>query len=321
MFAQSRIFTLPKDPDEPGQFQDAYGISNDRGIAVVADGVSSSLFSGKWAAILTEATLQSPPLVGHDSPEAADVVGVPEGDSLAFSDWLSQRRSTWRAEIDTSSLAWHQKAKLAQGAFSTLLWAQVDVAEEQPGAFGAYRLRAFAIGDSCLFHARHGELLCSFPIDRSAEFEAAPLVLGSVDLRRDHLIQFRLIEQLCGADDTLVLCTDAVAEWCLRAYEADQPVDWERYWEMTEDQWQEEITELRNRQAMRYDDATLMLLRVGPNTDVASKAPSSDWKAKFKTASEQFAEGVELASDEAMRGLKSWTDRAMRKFRDRFGDK
>jgi len=355
---ESRIFKLAKDPQDPGEYQDAYAVDPVRSVAVVADGVASAIFSGQWAAILAEATVADPP-----DPD----------DRTAFSDWLARQRAAWAARIDTTGLAWFQTAKLPMGAFSTLLWVEVQAIDQQEeGTFGACRLRCHAIGDSCLFHIRHGEVLRTFPVENAAQLEADPLVLGSVDLSRDPLMQFVSIDELCYPDDILVLCTDAVADWALRCIEAGTPPDWNVYWDMTEQQWRHEVVALRNQRQMRYDDATLMLLRVREEgfeptaempaetdvTQVATDRPpvdapsftarpiagqsivsppiiappiqdepievelveerSDDWKEKFKEAGGQLAEGIELASQEAMRGWKKWKKKAVDKYHEKF---
>lgn len=246
-----RAFQLAKDPQHPSQNEDAWGAEPKRGVAVVADGVASAIFSGRWAGLLSEAVLADPP---------------DPGDPAAFACWLTARRAAWAASIDTSGLAWFQKAKLPLGAFSTLLWVQVwpvPEAEQVPGCFGARRLRAFAVGDSCLFHVRHGELLRCFPVQSVEQFESDPIVLGSVDLKRDQLVSFSRLEEYCYADDLLVLCTDAVAEWALRRHQSGTAPDWMRYWYMTCEQWQAELDQLRAEGQMRYDDATLVLLHIG----------------------------------------------------------
>ena len=175
----TRLFTLAKDPEQPGAYQDASCVDAQRHVAAIADGVSSSLFSGPWAAILAEAVVA-------DNPDP--------GDRQAFGAWLGRQRARWAAGIDTGGLAWFQKAKLPLGAFSTLLCARVcEVDDARAGAFGGYRLTAFALGDSCLFQVRGGELVRSFPLQTSAQFDANPVVLGSVDLKRDHLLEFAFL--------------------------------------------------------------------------------------------------------------------------------
>ena len=313
---ESRIFQLAKDTEYPDEYQDAYGLDAARGIAAVADGVTSSIFARHWAGILAQATVT-------DAPDP--------NNNETFTRWLELRRQVWSEGIDTSSLAWFQKAKLPAGAFSTLLWIHILPAEQdQPGAFGAYRLQGFAVGDSCLFHVRHGEVLRTFPVQKAEEFEADPMVLGSVNLNRDHLLQFHRVDELCYLDDLLVLCTDAIAAWAMRLAEAGSPPDWEKYFNLGQQQWRDEIIRLRDRGEMRYDDATLLLLRVvqkaveaPPPEDAPVIAevisPEEDWKQKFKVAGEQVAEGIELASDQAIRGWKKWKQKAVEKYRDTFG--
>ena len=106
----TRLFTLAKDPEQPGAYQDAACVDAEHHVAAIADGVSSALFSGPWAAILAEAVVA-------ESPNP--------GDPPAFAAWLRRQRERWAASIDTGGLAWFQKAKLPMGAFSTLLYARV----------------------------------------------------------------------------------------------------------------------------------------------------------------------------------------------------
>ena len=138
-----------------------------------------------------------------------------------------------------------------------------QIERDQPGAFGAYRLRGFAIGDSCLFHVRGGELVRSFPLETAAQFQADPIVLGSIDLKRDHLMQFTMLNELCYPDDLLVLCTDALAEWAMQAARGGRrrPTGTAAA-TMPEADWQAQIAELRQPRHIRYDDTTLVLLRV-----------------------------------------------------------
>ena len=339
----TRLFTLAKDPEQPGAYQDASCIDTEHHIAAIADGVSSALFSGPWAAILAEAVVA-------DSPNP--------GDPQEFGAWLEQQRARWAASIDTSSLGWFQKAKLPTGAFSTLLYARVcevdsagagylrsGSAERVGGAFGGYRLVAFALGDSCLFQVRDGELVRSFPLETSAQFEADPIVLGSVDRKRDHLLEFAILDEMCYAGDELILCTDAVAEWAARSYEHGEGPVWNDFWQMSEDDWRAGVVWLRQERQMRIDDATMLMLRVVDDrvpthageeepqrhateaeSDKAAEEPSPlDWiqsaSKDLKSVSEQVAEQVDHASEQVLKGLRGLKDRALKKYRETFGKK
>jgi hypothetical protein len=310
----ARSFALAKDPECPQQNQDAFQVDAARGIVALADGVSSALFSRQWAAILAAAA-------AADFPDP----GQPDD----FARWLAEQRAAWSAQIDTTSLAWFQKAKLPAGAFSTLLWIRVSPSDgDEPGAFGAYHLQGHAVGDTCLFHARHGEILRTFPLQTAAEFEASPAALGSVDLNRDQNVQFHRLDVACYNEDLLVLCTDAIAEWAIRSAESGSPPNWEQYWDMDCSQWQAEIGELRQSRQMRYDDATLLLLRVvekaaesapPPLPSVAdTDAEEEDWAKTLKEVSGQVSEGIDRLSDRMLHGFQQLKDKAVRKYRDKF---
>ena len=301
---ESRVFKLAKDVEHPDENQDACQSDAEHGIAAIADGVASSIFARQWARILTEATIA-------ETPDPTD--------KEAFGRWLARRREAWNAEIDSYELSWFQKPKLREGAFSTLLWVEItpiDESDRQPQ--DPWRLQVFAVGDSCLFHIRQGELLRTFPVEKAAELEANPVVIGSVDLNRDELVQFNSFDAVCRPGDLLVLCTDAVADWALRLREAGNPPAWEEYWSKTEQAWHEEVTAHRNERQMRYDDATLLLLRVSdgvtdpqqakqaaPAAEAAAgkKRPGSppvpaaatrpEWTKKLKSFSDQVARGME----------------------------
>ena len=223
------------------------------------------------------------------------------------------------------------------------MWIRVASADgDEPGTFGAYRLQARAIGDTCLLHVRHGEILRTFPLHTAAEFEASPAALGSIDLNRDAQLAFTHLDILCYADDLLVLCTDAIAEWAIASIESGQPPQWGRYWEMEYQQWQAEIDELRQSRRMRYDDATLVLLRVaGQTAELESEPPTMadssdsllhaqpillprgaaqpDWSESIKEVSEQVAGGLDRLSGRMLRGFRQIKDKAAEKYRQKFG--
>jgi serine/threonine protein phosphatase PrpC len=266
---ESRVFSLAKDAQCPDENQDAWRIDPAAGIAVLADGVASGIFSRQWAGILAEAALVAPPDFQ---------------DRDALQTWLAQRRKEWQDSIDTTGLAWHQKAKLREGAFSTLLWVQFDPRGEtglppNDGVLDAETgrpLKCYAIGDSCLFVVRHGRMIRSFPVETAQQLQADPLVLGSTDLGRDRLIEFVRLEMACQPGDLIVMCTDGVADWALRLDASGNPPPWKDYWEMSEEAWRNEVERLRATRHMRYDDATLILLRLAEKPAAEPEPPPAE---------------------------------------------
>ena len=122
---ETRTFTVAKDSAKPQENQDAAACDPQRGVAALADGASSSLQAGRWARLLVKAVVAQPPDIAQ---------------ATTFPPWLAAQREAWQSGIDEKSLAWHQKARLADGAFSTLLWLELTESPECPTA-----LRAFAL--------------------------------------------------------------------------------------------------------------------------------------------------------------------------------
>ncbi|MFM9964538.1 MAG: hypothetical protein ACKV2Q_25325 [Planctomycetaceae bacterium] len=286
MLFESRVLHTSKDFEFAGDYEDAFELDGERGLVAIADGVASAIFSRLWADILTRAVVAEPPDLYQEA---------------AFKLWLSERRRDWLSQIDVAKLPWNQRQKLQQvgGAFSTLMWLQVwrethdrgaaqsggEVFEPRPLGSGqdtsqqplpdgrgsntsqvqigsAFRCRCFGIGDCNLFHVRDGVILRAFPLTTTAEFERDPISICSVNLNRDHGLEFSVLDEVAQAGDLLVLCTDAIGKWAVTRMQAGDPPQWEAYWEMPHDEWLAEIAALRRGNQMRFDDTTLVLLRL-----------------------------------------------------------
>lgn len=268
---EPRTFWLAKDSDYPDEYQDAFALDAERGVAAVADGVADCVFSASWAQILARAVVARPAILA---------------DPDEFHGWLTEQRAAWCGGIDFSNIPWFVKPKMVDGAMTTLLWIEltpfngkdqggndIDGNDNLPHS---YLLRSFAIGDCCLFHLRGDEQLCSFPIDNSEAFGLYPQVIGSVDRNQNALADFHVCEYECLPGDLLVLTSDALAQWAVNRSEAGETVDWGRFWEMSYELWREEVLALRREQLIRYDDTTLLLLRVVDETATPNVAPDSD---------------------------------------------
>ncbi len=248
MFFDYRAFWLAKDPRQADDYQDAYAVDPARGLAAIADGVSASLFAVRWADVLVRAAVDEPP----------DVT-----DPAAWEAWLERGREQWSRPIVADTLAWHQRLKLADGAFSTLLWLRLSADGATEAGDRHFRLAAQAIGDSCLLHVRQDRLCRAFPLARSGDFGPSPAALASSQRRQEPAPALQSLELDCRSGDLVILATDAVAAWLLARSEADDLPDWQACWRMSETAWRKWMVQLREEQQMRYDDATMVLLRVG----------------------------------------------------------
>lgn len=288
MFFSHRTFWLPKDIQEPNGYEDAFEVDEISGRAAICDGVSTSLFSGRWASILAKAVVYDPPDVN---------------DRDRLEEWLRRQREAWAATIDEHSLAWHQKPKLLDGAGSTLLWVEVTGSDTADGVARPRRLRCYSVGDCCLFHVRGGQVLETFPLQESARFEDHPRVIRSVFKRSDS-VDFEAMETQCNPGDLLVLASDAIACWTMRQVEAGVPVDWEAYWQLSNTDWQQWMVELRQDSQIRYDDSTVVLLRISGDSGRSAPRSSKSIDGLIEQADTAFRGAVGSFKVGLRRGLK-----------------
>jgi hypothetical protein len=219
-------FRLPKRGHGAAEYEDAFAGMATR--FAVADGASESSFAGAWARLLTQAFVRGP---------------------VKWPAWLTPLQERWASTAVTGPLPWYAETKFEEGAFATLL----GVVAEPPRR----RWRAWAVGDSCVFHVRRNRLMQAFPRIHSGEFDNAPRLVGSRSRppRR---------ERARGAwrdGDRLLLMTDALAQWFLRRVEAGR-----RPWRIIDRLQGDEdfapwIEKLRDRGELRNDDVTLLTVQ------------------------------------------------------------
>ncbi|MCA9246430.1 MAG: protein phosphatase 2C domain-containing protein [Planctomycetales bacterium] len=261
MIFESRAFWLPKDLAVPDAYEDAYSLDPEAGQAAICDGVSSAIFSGVWARILAASLAGAPP----------DIETPGE-----FDNWLKACRKAWRDSVDQADLAWHQKAKLEEGAASTALWIELFPDDTDAGSQGGYRFRCRAVGDCCLLHVRNEHVLSAFPMDSSGAYEQDPVALRTRVAKQDAPPTIESVEGECQTGDLLVLATDAVAAWAVRRLESGEQPEFEWMWNWRDEDWRAFIVGLRDENRIRHDDSTLLLLKVLPaapdgQTEVANQ--------------------------------------------------
>ncbi len=243
-------------------YEDSFAVDPSSGVAAVADGVASAMFSRQWADILTEATIEAPPDSTTDG---------------AFGDWLQDHRQKWLEQIDLPNLKWNERSKLQQagGAFSTLIWLQLFEREttdagETPELDGVgFAYRCSCIGDCNLFHIRGSNLELSFPMNVAADFDLHPSAICSFK-QGDDSNGLTTMEGACEAGDLLLLASDAIAQHLLARVEAEDPPHWKGYWTVEMSQWLAEIDQLRKARSLHRDDTTMLLLEVGQTAGVSA---------------------------------------------------
>ena len=266
MESQVSAFWVPKAGAAEAEYEDAFlyedGVGDDDQHflrVIVADGASESLLASRWARHLTTIFLA-----------AAENLGTADGFTAAYqraaAGWEAElaRYKEERADRD-SPIQWYEEPGLARGAYSTLLAAEFRWAVDAGNA----RWTAAAVGDSCLFQVRGGELTHAVPMVSSADFSNQPALLSSNGTEAEVLGRHLITKTGdLAPEDTYYLATDALSAWFLRGVETGEAKDqpWRPLRELDDsDQYEfrELIRKLRDNGRIRDDDTTLVRVDIG----------------------------------------------------------
>ena len=251
----AREFWLPKAGNRSDEYEDAYRAvypdSDDASpelvaSAAVSDGASESAFAREWANVLTDAFVDRP----------LDLANI---DEKSLSEWLKVAQDDWHECVSWDRIPWHGEAKARAGASATLVGLTISAVDDDSERLS---WQAIAVGDSCLFVIRDGQLHRSFPLDTSEEFDNYPPLVSSNRAASDGIwedMQSASGESESG--DALILVSDAIACWFLARIEAgEEPL--EVLMEMEESTWSAWVEEQRNAGLMRNDDTTLLIIEI-----------------------------------------------------------
>lgn len=257
-----RAFRLPRQGYTLEECQDAFAGDAERGRFALADGAAESPYAALWAQLLVEEFIRQNDPLPH------------------WASWLPALQERWSAQVTMyergtahkdnrtngvipiaktveTGVPWYLEPGLTQGAFATFLG--LVIADNS--------WYALAVGDSCLFQVRGGELIRSFPILRAADFSNAPWLVGSRTSPIE--VPHKNGLQQCGdcqTGDRFWLMTDALAHWfLLQAETGGKP--WLSLTPLTykgssDDEAQHAFTVwiegLRSARQLRNDDVTLL---------------------------------------------------------------
>ncbi|RSS45669.1 hypothetical protein [Streptomyces sp. WAC08241] len=272
-----QCFLVPKTGSSSDECEDAIDVLSPPDasslFAAVSDGASESLLAGAWARQLAHGAVMS-------MAAADEEPGGREDDlSRAFvEDLLARTVDQWDGYISDYQaeraargrpIAWYEQPGLDKGAFATLVAVHMRAAPAVPETSGAARCwvwRAFALGDSCLFHLRDDRLVTSFPITDSHDFGITPQLLGSRN--RDAGLIADRVSTATGelyAGDELLLATDALAAWLLSHPEIDSGGAGKQLGNLADldrELFAEWVQSERDKSRMRNDDVALIRMRV-----------------------------------------------------------
>ncbi len=248
MTVQHRGFRHAKGTGGLDQCEDAFAVNPQAGRFAVADGAAESSFAFIWARLLVERFTAS-----------AEGVLVP-WDPV----WMAELRRSWQDEVcellaahfGENDLPWYVETGFRRGALATFLGLVVSMGKKE------YRWQATAVGDTCLFHTRQGELLQHLPIERADQFTRTPCLIPSCaeGLEQEGMT----VEGVAQSDDRLWIATDAFAAWCLEEHESNRnpwrKLEWLLQPPGTEERFSFWIEKLRSKRKLRNDDVTLVIV-------------------------------------------------------------
>lgn len=197
-----RVLTEPKDGWPAEDCQDAYAISRTRHRFCIADGMTDSAFSREWAHLLS-----------------AGMITLPSWRRSEILTWVTNVSMQWREALP-ANLPWYLSRKVSKrGSFATL--AAIDLTPQERAWTNSGRerrlYRAFAIGDSCIFHVRNDRLVSVFPPLSPTEFQHRPVALGtdSQVANESAIAQRIIVHGSWRPGDRFLLMTDALAAYTL----------------------------------------------------------------------------------------------------------
>lgn len=251
-YVRCRCLWLPKAGRSDEEYEDAFWPRREYAYPValaprfaVADGATESSFARRWARQLVVA------YCSRRTPAPADREG--------FRQQVERQGAGWMRCVFARPLAWNFLEKAQRGAFATLTGVTFTAGED-----GSGRWDALAVGDSCLFQVRGGELVDAFPAMDADAFGFHPQLLCSVSGSNAQVWEEWeecLRTGAWQAGDLFLLMTDALARWFAEMRErGDRP--WETLLSAAASPavFQEWVEQRRAEQAMNNDDVTLMLL-------------------------------------------------------------
>lgn len=217
-----------------------------RGVFAVADGVSSAIFAGAWAARLCEGALR----------------GLPDELSAnGLARWLAPLRRDMTEHIarQVEGKPWYVTEKARDGAASTLLLGQYGHTTE------GWKLHLWSVGDCNLLRSSPNGGWLAWPKDDPNSFDRLPAQLASVAFP---VCGFQRQILPVEEDDVVVVATDATAKWLLQAVRGvgtKQRHAWLLGWvadaTASDESWQQWLDDERRSGALENDDSSVLVIK------------------------------------------------------------
>lgn len=241
MRIKGNVFWLPKKGNAESEYEDAaspfeqFDQQDDEFKCAVADGATETSFAGLWAKLLV--------------------------DGFCSGKKIDELRESWNAEVRKKELAWYAEEKLENGAYAALATLHLKAEEN------AFVMEA--TGDCCILHLRNNQLLSSFPMIFSEQFDNSPALLSSLgNEETDAELETFSLRSEWESGDVFCLVSDAIACWALRREEETEDIAEVLKTVKTQADFAALVDEQRaallpdGLPALKNDDVTLLVVRV-----------------------------------------------------------
>jgi serine/threonine protein phosphatase PrpC/FtsZ-binding cell division protein ZapB len=248
-------FYAPKPGEDLKSCQDKVAVSQDAKVVAVADGVTASFQGGLWAECVVTSFAENPPLTAEDYG------------------WFEKAQQQWKRVVanlekrcGNASITKSRIQGLEPG--STTL---VAVRLEQKD--GKFQLEISTCGDACALVCRNGGVALSVPLDRADKFTNTPQSISSNTPPKTLSRLLRRQSFELQSDDTVILATDAMAQFLLSMGEKTL----QRCHQLNnENEFRQFVLRERNGSSkILNDDVTLVRLTAGRNHAAVSVIPCS----------------------------------------------
>lgn len=195
-------FSTHKAAETPDDCQDAWALNKSTARYAVADGATRSLFPKQWAELLVNRFCQK------------NVLSLEEEN---WQEWITPLQRDWLKDVtaivqETKRFISIDRLSKSESAAATFIGLEFDKDKME--------WKAGIVGDSCLFQIRNSQLVESYPIKQSEDFDNHPEAFASFE--KDNYAKPQIVEGKAAPGDLFILATDALAKWIIQHEEAGQ---------------------------------------------------------------------------------------------------
>lgn len=195
-------FSTHKAAETPDDCQDAWDMNNDTARYAVADGATRSLFPKQWAKLLVNRFCKK------------NVLSLEKGN---WQEWITPLQQDWLKQVtaivqETKRFISIDRLSKSESAAATFIGLEFDM--------NTRAWKAGIVGDSCLFQVRNSQLVGSYPIKQSEDFDNHPEAFASFE--KDNYAKPQIVKGIVKPGDLFILATDALAKWIILHEEAGQ---------------------------------------------------------------------------------------------------